>query len=130
MKDTAKLDGIIARLACPQMAGQLDRLLDLRESLSQPDQAGACVQIYYELLAEKPESGVLDRPLAALRQWLEKHVKIEILDDAKMARFERLPLKFLEAPDLESCCYAAMKYVSHDRCFPAPCIRMRFTFAE
>jgi hypothetical protein len=130
MKCSTELDGIIARLACPQMEGQLDRLLDLRESASRPDQAGAAVKIYYELLAEKPCSGVVDRPLAALRQWLEKHVKIEVLDDAKMAPYERLPLKFLEAPDLESCCHAAMKHVSDDRCLPASCIRMRFAFAE
>jgi hypothetical protein len=130
MAHDMELDAILASLARPEMAGSSDRLLDLRQAAQSPPEAGRCMRNYFELVAEAPDNGSLDRPLAALREWLERHLSIEVLDEAHMIHLERLPLRIRGAKDLSSFCRGAMKDFVNDRCHSAPRIRMQFGFVE
>ena len=73
---------IPSSLARPEMAVFSDRLFDLRELVFPPTDEWRCVKISVELPAAAPESGALNRPLADLCGWLERHQNIEALDAA------------------------------------------------
>jgi hypothetical protein len=130
MASDYELDAILSSLARPEMVSLSDRLLDMRDAAFTPLAAGCCVKIYFELLAAAPENGALDRSLADLRGWLERHLSIEVLDDVQIQPLERLPLRLQGENDLETLCRTAMNDYLNDRCHPAPAIRMQFSFAR
>jgi hypothetical protein len=130
MQRDMKLDAILSDLAQPAMAGMADRLLDFRASAQSPSAAGACVKIYFELLAVAPDSGVVKKPLAALGKWLEERLSIEVVDETGKERVERLPLRFRGESELEEFCRGAMRDYSMDRCLENGAVRMQFGLKE
>lgn len=128
MSHDTELDRILASLARP-LGHFSDTLLDLRLWAHSPPHAGSCVKAYFELLGEAPASVEVANALAALRNWLDKRLKIRVFDNTRAVCLDTLPLALSDETDLEHYCHAAMQRLREDRCLDAPHLRLEFSFA-
>jgi len=108
----------------PHFAKQADALLDLRDYGIKRQHPGKCVDCYFQLHANAPDTTLQN--LAPLREWLERNIEI-VAADQKRNLLEKIPLK-LDAGDLESFCRKIINYMYTDRAFQTPTVSLDFAF--